>query len=264
MAVLGADDPYTLYGVLTPQADTQWVRVYSIDETLQPIPNKPLDAVFVSSSASGAPFTWSDSVIVESDGMYAHVFYAPFVAAYGEDYSIAVTRSDGAQTRVLVSVPPFSELLLPVQSPTAPPVLTATIPGQPPNLIRVEVTYEYIFRSFSGIERLQTTFPYDGEAVAGISDYTLPIQVTRDVRLIRNSIKESTGLDADVKVVKITLRMIVANEEWLPPAGSFDPEILVEPGLMSNVEGGFGFVGGGFRLQGIWVPSDTILVKTGY
>jgi hypothetical protein len=264
VAVLGIDDPFSLYGVLTPQADTQWVRVYAIDDALRPITGEPLDAVFESAAGSDSTITWTDSVVVEGNGMFAHVFYAPFAAAYGQDYSISVTRSDGLQSTVDVAVPPFSELLLPPQSATAPAVLRATITGDPPNLIRVEVTYEYIFRSLSDQERLRTTFSYDGEAEPAAIDWTLPIQVARDTRAIRNAIKESTGLDPEIKVVKITVRMIVANIEWNAPGGAFDPEILVEPGLMSNVEGGFGFVGAGFRLEGSWVPADTILVKTSF
>jgi hypothetical protein len=128
----------------------------------------------------------------------------------------------------------------------------------------VEVTYEYIFRSFTGLERLRSTFPYDGEAVPADGDWVLLIQIGRDVRTIRNSIKESSGLDTEIKVVKVEVRMIVANREWSPPGGVFDPEVLVEPSLMSNVQGGFGFVGSGFRLEGTWVPVDTILVKTSW
>ncbi len=263
VAVLGTDRAFSLYGVLTPQADTQWVRVYTIDPSLEPIPNRRMDAVFTSHDGNST-VTWTDSIITESDGMLAHAFYSPFAAIYGRDYDIAVERSDGAASRVSVRVPPFSELLLPPQSQSPPPVLTATITGNPPNLIRVEVDYEYIFRSFSGTERLQTRVSYDGEAVPGIESWLLPIQVSRDQRAIQSSIKESTGLDIDIKIVKITVRLIVANTEWSAPGGVFDRELLVEPGLMSNVSNGFGFVGAGFRLEGAWVPTDTILVKAGF
>jgi len=246
---------------LSPQADTQWVRVYSIDPVLQPIPDKPLDAVLRSVATSGPTLVWTDSIVAEHDGMVAHVFYAPFTAVYGERYDLSVVRSDGAESTAGVRVPAYSELRLPPQSLTPPAVLTATITGNPPNLIRVEVRYEYLFRSFTGIERLRTTFSYNGMAVPGLSEWTLPIQVARDALAIRNALKESTGQDVDIKVVKVTVRMIVANEEWNPPGGVFDPEVLVEPGVMSNVSGGFGFVGAGFRLEGDWVPSDTILVR---
>ena len=73
--------------------------------------------------------------------------------------------------------------------------------------------------------------------------------------------KDRLGTDTEVKVILITVKLIVANREWRPPGGVFDPDILVEPGTMSNVDGGFGFVGAGFRLRESWMPTDTLLVK---
>jgi hypothetical protein len=39
------------------------------------------------------------------------------------------------------------------------------------------------------------------------------------------------------------LQIRVLDENWDPPEGIFDPEILAQPGTLSNVENGFGFFG---------------------
>ena len=55
-----------------------------------------------------------------------------------------------------------------------------------------------------------------------------------------------------------------ANAEWDPPGGVFDADVLVQPGTLSNVENGFGFVGAGYRLSSTWIPLDTIIVGDSY
>ncbi len=262
VAVIGANSPYSFYGVLSPQLDRQVLRLYSIDGVLEPIPPTPIDAEVTSVSGSN-PNTrvWRDSIITEPDGMFAHVFTAPFAAEFGETYEITATRSDGASTEVVVTVPPFSELLVPPKMETPPAVLNVQVTGTPPNLIRVEVIYHYKFQSFSGTERDSTNISYDGNGTQQLTAFLIPVQVSRDTAFIRSLVKDRFGIDTEIKVVRIRIKLIVANKEWSPPDGVFDPEIIVEPGTMSNVIGGFGFVGAGFRLEKSWTPSDTLLVK---
>ncbi len=260
--VIGTGAPFTFFGVLSPQLGVQSIRVYSIDGILEPIPHSALDARFESENlTTGERRTWSDSLITEADGMNAHVFVSPFRAGFDESYHLRATRSDGATTTATVSVPPFSELLLPPSLDLPPAVVEAVVTGTPPNLIRVEVTYEYRYTSFSGIERDRTTISYDGAGSQELNGFVIPIQVGRDLSAVRAFLTEATGFDVELKLVKLTLRLIVANREWKPPGGRFDPDILVQPGTLSNVENGFGFVGAGFRLTGVWNPRDTLLLK---
>ncbi len=262
--VIGTDAPYSFFGVLSPQLDTQSIRVYSIDGILEPIPNAPLDAQFESENlTTGERRTWSDSIIVEADGMNAHVFLSAFRAGFDETYRLTATRSDGATSTATVAVPPFSELVLPPSLDLPPAVIEAVVTGTPPNLIRVEVTYEYRYTSFSGIERDKTTVSYDGVGSQGLTGFVIPIQVGRDLSAILAFLTESTGFDVELKLAKMTVRLIVANLEWKPPGGRFDPDIIVQPGTLSNVENGFGFVGAGFRLTNVWNPRDTLLLKLG-
>ncbi len=262
-AVLGTDRPFSMFGVLTPQADTQWVRVFSIDDRLAPIPPTPLDARFTSTDlTSNESLAWQDSLVREQDGMVTHVYWAPFQATFGHTYRLQAERSDGATSHVVVDVPPRTELALPAQMEQVPPLFPVRVVGAAPHLIRIEVTYRFKFVSSSGIEQQDATLSYDGRQRRVVDGWLIEINVAQDVRLLESLLRERVAFDPQVglKIVRLTIRLIVANEAWQPPGGRFDPEILVQPGTLTNVENGFGFVGAGYRLEDRWVPLDTIIV----
>ncbi len=83
-----------------------------------------------------------------------------------------------------------------------------------------------------------------------------------DLRSIQRLIEQTIPVDPTIglKLTKITIHLIAANADWDPPGDTFDIDVLVQPGTLSNVENGFGFVGAGYRLLGTWVPLDTIIV----
>ena len=89
------------------------------------------------------------------------------------------------------------------------------------------------------------------------------MSISRDLRTIEDILARDVPLDQTfgIQFRDVTIRLIVANEAWNPPDGEFDPDVLVQPGLLSNVENGFGFVGAGYRLTGFWAPEDTIMVR---
>ena len=63
---------------------------------------------------------------------------------------------------------------------------------------------------------------------------------------------------------RVEISAVVTDVEWVPPDGRFDPDILVEPGTLTNVQGGFGFVSAGYRTKIIWLPSDEVLDVAGF
>ena len=56
-------------------------------------------------------------------------------------------------------------------------------------------------------------------------------------------IRAIQGLDAEdpVGLFEMAMRVRAPSAAWVPPTD--DPEILPQPGVMSNVEDGYGFVG---------------------
>jgi len=263
VAVLGTDLPYSMYGALTPQADTQWVRVFPIEGRLEPAPPGLLDARVTSTDlATGDVRVWMDSLIQETDGQYAHVFWSAFLTPFERTYRLEAERSDGARAHVEVTVPPASTLELPARTDLAPAFLPVFVRGEVPNLIRVEVTYRYRYRTPLGIEIGETTLAYDQEKRRVQGGWIIDVTPRSDLLQLQRLIEQGITVDPAIglKLARVTIRLIVANAAWDPPGGVFDADVLVQPGTLSNVENGFGFVGAGYRLSDTWIPLDTIIV----
>jgi hypothetical protein len=52
----------------------------------------------------------------------------------------------------------------------------------------------------------------------------------------------------------ITVSIRALDDAWDPPEGNFDPEVLAQPGVLSNVEKGYGFWGGIGTYIYTWAP----------
>lgn len=107
---------------------------------------------------------------------------------------------------------------------------------------------------------------YDGKQRRVDGGWLLELTPRADLQVIQRLIEQNIAVDPAIglKLAKLTLRLIVANAEWDPPGGVFDADVLVQPGTLSNVGNGFGFVGAGYRLRSTWIPLDTIIVGDGF
>ena len=56
----------------------------------------------------------------------------------------------------------------------------------------------------------------------------------------------------------------IGDDEWNPPGGTFDPQILVQPGTFSNIENGYGFFGAGYSFEFAIRLSSSRLSQIGY
>lgn len=269
-ATLETDRAFSLYGVLQPEGDTQWVRVYPIEAQLTPTPNAPLDATVTSTLLeTGAQHAWRDSVIQEPSGDRAHVFWRPFQAAYGGTYQIEATGPRG-RTAVRVDVPARAEL---VQQPTEVRSSGVFVPvlvnSAVPRLLEVEVEYFFQYDSTAVDGRaptLRATRSYADAPRRTDAGWIIPINLVRDFLILREQLDNADLWNPRFGLVmnNMTLRMAVVNAAWDPPDGTFDPDVLVQPGTMSNVENGFGFVGAGYRLEDTWIPDSETLTTAGW
>jgi hypothetical protein len=270
---VGTDLPYSLWGVLDPLAEAQHVRVFPIEGTLNPGRPEPLDARFVSTDLdTGAEQVWRDSVSVDTFGVVGHVFSAPLQVEYDHRYRVEITGADGRASWVEVEVPARTMLSQGIPDTTAGVLLSAYVLGDAPRLVRSELEF------FVGY--------VDGFSASGCPNYTIIRHVVAyDDRIRPNedgwwflvNLEEVFAFSLErallnprfVEVLGITLgslrfRTIVANEAWMPPNGQFDPNVLVQPGLMENVQNGFGFVGAGYHLSTLWALPPTVVNKSGF
>ncbi len=268
-AVLGTDRVFTLYGVITPQADTQKVLVYPIEGVLRPAQAQPLDARVTSTDLqNGEIRLWQDSLKREDNGQYTHIFWSPFRAEYGHTYRLEVERSDGAATHVEVAVPPFAELVEQEIPPGFPILAPILVNAEVPRLLKVELTYVFRFKlSSEPSDQLKSVvLSYDDKVERVVGGWVIPINLTEDFLEVRRRLIREGGFDRNfgIRLNRMILRLIAANEAWDPPDGVFEAEVLVQPGTLSNVEDGFGFVGAGYRLRREWLPLLDALESAGF
>jgi len=273
VSVLGTERAYTLYGVLNPKADTQFVRVYLIEQRLERTTPEPLDARFTSTDlTTGEVLVWRDSVVVDPDGGYGHIFWAPFRAGYDHDYRLDITGGDGRASSATIDVPEEAqpELGDPLIIPNV--LLPVYVRGNVARLINTELSFliSYV-NGFTAtgtpLVRVDTLIvPYD-DRVSRVSDGLLvQVNLTSAYREVIDLVRRDRDYEPayGVDLRSVFFDAVVANEAWQPPPGGFDPNVLVQPGTLSNVENGFGFVGAGYRVQIRWRPPDTAMAQAGF
>ena len=273
MAVLGTDYPFTIWGVMNPEADTQFVRVFPIEGTLRAGDPEPLDAQFTSTDLeTGEERVWLDSIRIGERNLVEHFYYLPIPAEYGHTYHLELVSGDGRTSSVEVDVPARTDLILSDVDTTGPVRLPVHIPNDPPNLIhtRVLLGMSYVVGySASGCpdyRYVEHSLPFDDQRrpveggfsfVVNLNDiYSEVLSITRN--------DDAFIPQHGITLGFISFSTVVANRAWDPPDDTFDPSVLVQPGTMENVENGFGFVGAGFRLSRTWSLAPHIVERTGF
>ena len=247
---------YTLWGALDPSADVQLLRVVAVTDTVSAGSLAPLGATVRSVDlVTGAEATWADTTIVFEDSTVGHVYRAAFRPAFGSRHLVTVTAPDGAETTALVAIPAATEPVLDVPTVSGGATYTAFWPGTP-RLNAVRLTYVL---SDGNCNVYSHTRDFDGLVEPGEFGWTTTFSLRDESGPVRAAFS-----GAALTVRRITLSGEVASEDWRPPGGVFDPDVLIEPGVLSNVTGGFGFVGGAYRTSVEWVPTAIELRTTGF
>ncbi len=249
------DFVFTMYGLFNPTTDSQAVRVFPIEALLDFTRPEPIDAIVSSIDlTTGEEREWRDSLILFSTSEYGHVFWSPFRAEYEHRYRLEVRRSDGVRAEVTTTVPPYTE---PEVNEPDPGVFELIAPVSwvgAPRLIDIRVTY------FSNAGTFTRRYGIEQETVGDAQ--VVNVQFRADTREIL--IKAFRSKVSPVVLSRVKIEAVVAGDDWIPPGGVFDANVLVEPGMFSNVTNGFGFVGSGYETSVIWVPSDEVLDAAGF
>jgi hypothetical protein len=246
---LPSDRVFETYGVLNSAADTQFVRVFPIRSRFEAYRDPSIDAVVTSSDLeTGDRRVWRDSVLAFADGTYGYLFWSSFRALGGRAYELVVERSDGEHARAVVNVPDLP-VVLPAPSDSSLE-WTIRLTGAGARIHSVDVRHFLMYDHCLG-QLTTLVVPIDGNVTHTARDVLFDVDLAgtyRDLVTILNRM----GLYRSVFGIlpfQMLLRLAVTEETWAPPGGIFDPEVLVEPGLLSNVASGFGMVGGGYYAE---------------
>lgn len=245
---------YTIAGYLDTDRAQQVVRVIPIRDVVQ----RP-DSAFASVPSvrsldlnSNDSIEWRDSVVVLDDGSAGLVFVADFRPIPTHRYRLSV-RGNRGETTAEVTVPATPANAALVHTIAYPSVINYPLfwPGAD-EIIAVDVFYAVRASPPRGpAEALW--FSYDGErrGKREAGDWRTDLLLAED----RAAISKVLETSDDVLLDCLILRISQSNSGWQPPPGGvFDADVLVQPGVFSNVSNGLGWFGAVSRASRFLVP----------
>lgn len=251
---------YTLWGAFDPTADIQTVRVVPVTDTISTGSAEPLPVTVTSVELeTGTEILWRDSVVTFQNGGIGHVFVADFMPRFGSNHVFRVVDDNGTETSALVSVPALLEPIR--QAPiTGAGIKYSLLWVDAPRLNNVRATY---ILQDDECRPLQVELDLTvGSARPVEFGWQVLLDLPAEKEKIVNNLFVTTDYIGPLALGKIQLRAEVASEDWRPPGGVFDPEILIEPGTLSNVTNGFGFVGAAYDVLVEWEPTPDEISRT--
>ncbi len=267
----GVDAPFSMYGILNPELRTQTVLVAPVEDLLVPESGGALDAVVTSTDlGSGTTYAWRDSVVANATGQLDHIYWADFTPEYGSRHRVEAARSDGLQSSVEVNIPE------PVRIDENDPgsrILTVNVSAPSDfSLIRVDAIYGVRFYDkFEPGTPCSTpvkhyAFPYKGAEIKTNDGWRIKLNLFIHYETMRSYYHDDVLADIDdlrfrnpstdgLALMSLKLDLTVGNPEWNLPEGVSIPNALGHPNILSNVENGYGFVGGGYDEDAPIYPS---------
>lgn len=225
------EGPFSLVGYLDLRADTQWVRVMPVRQRLLP-GREPLDAVVtLERIGGGRTLTLRDSLFAFTDRRlestaYVHNFWTAERLEPGASYRLRATRSDGASTDALVVMPAALEFTL-LNSGGYNGVMTV----RAEHLLFVEV--------------IHTMSTASGDPTGGIAIRQKEIFRGEQPGTYRIFLEaDSLTREGLQDVRREEIRIAVARSDWAYDPDLPDLEAMLPGGVPTNVENGFGYVGG--------------------
>ena len=271
--IVGDDRPFTIWGYLDAHADLQRVRVFTVEDRLGHDRSGSIDAVVTSKNLiTGESHAWDHREVTFSDSTVGHVFEAKFKANYEESYRLIVRRSDGVESTAEVTIPP--PVLIELMGERDRANVPIKVIGKLPNLVDVHVLYDAITlppvfpwppgsTAQPGV-RLPVEVSYSGKEKSTSDGWNLEVNLREDFAEVQDQFDRNCLSTDHIALRRIHFRFFAADQQWSPPNGSFDPNILVEPGTFSNIDNGYGFFGGGYTVSAGWFPSLIVQRNIGF
>ena len=274
---------FTIYGYIDALETEHSVRVIPITRFPEIIESPSddqatIDAVVTSTNLfTGQTTRWQHSLEKLSDDTYAHIFRASFLVQPGTPYRLEVRRSDGATATAETTVPFITEAarfrLDPVQISLDSVITQDVYMTGVPSPWQIESLYlmgdNLAGDEFAPIQsRFYVSYGRSGERTDD-DGWHFRITISEDQASVRaeiDSLRNLAVYDPNSLLVlrSMGVRIRVLDENWDPPEGEFDPEVLAQPGTLSNVENGLGFWGSIGLYTQEWCVTDEFSMMLGY
>ncbi|MBT8400762.1 MAG: hypothetical protein KJO98_09815 [Rhodothermia bacterium] len=258
---------YTVYGFLDVAETEHVLRVIPIRRTPEEITapseaNAFIDAVVWSTDLdTGRRVGWRHDLSQLSDGTLAHIYSASMRIEADHAYRIEVIRSDGAQSSAVTVVPSLSTSIGPVVDPAvvfqSEAFQKVHLTGVP-RAFDITVLYEV---SDGGVSlphgaRVEREYGAAG-AVDADGRWSFEIDLSRDAAAILETVMTDPGVVLELEEMGVRARWV--DEQWPAFADRTDLNLLGQPGGVSNVENGDGFVGSIGTYTRFWRVEDAEL-----
>lgn len=240
---------YTVWGYLDPLESEQVVRVVPVTRFPEHIqdptePQASIDAeVYSTDMSSGERTRWQHELVELEDGTYGHIFRARMLVWAGRTYKLEVIRSDGKMAVAETTVPIIREPAI-IQRSDVMYNADSTEIWQDVEIPGVASPWDISAVYVAGATtNFHVHVPYGrvGERTEE-GNWRTRIHISRDQLAVRDYLLTFPNENgATLTTVGIQIRIL--DSAWDPPEGVFDPEVLAQPGVIGNVDGGHGFFG---------------------
>lgn len=247
---------FTIWGYLDQLSADHAVRVVPVtrfpENILSPTdPQAQIDAeVYSTDLTSGERIGWNHELSQLEDGTYGHVFKSHFLLNPRRGYRLEVIRADGKMTSAETRVPGIDSDTLFVRSPVVWEQ-DSTFVYQDITIRQIASPWEIkaIYRWHGGDQSFRMTVPYGRPGVrTEDGGWKVRLNITEDRPEVQKTIDWAIGIgmippSGEHQLVTMGFQVRILDENWDPPNGIFNPEILAQPSVLSNVENGYGFFG---------------------
>lgn len=239
---------FTLWGQLDPTATRQAIRVDAITSTIDA--SREIDAELWSRALdTGVERLWRDSLVLFPGGTSGHVFVADFEPGYDSRYEIQVRQRGAVVAYARTTTPPRVEPL--VRALDATPFLDLTVLGAPRLVVpAVEYTvYAPGHRDDVTVQRIEVLPSLIRSVDAGWAA-RLDLAGHAETLIKRLDERHPDEIVTTAFVCRSFVRAAVVDAGWAPPfPQAFSEPLLYRPGTVSNVRGGYGYLGAGYAID---------------
>ena len=258
---------YTIYGFLEQDFEDlgQVVRVIPVTRIPEVItepddPRANFDGFVTSTDLrTGRVHVWQHALERLDDGTYGHIFRTSLFVEPNRRDRLEVMRSDGKMAWAETTVPSPVGVELDLSAPKVDAegaitqeVVLRNVPSP------WDITPIYHVGSEFSSTPIRVPYGRVGEPTED-GGWRFTLHISRDRAQIAGG-----GSVSATRFFAMGLLVRLLDDQWTPPEGVFDPEVLAQPGALSNVENGYGFWGAVGLYQHDWQVAPELRALLGY
>lgn len=240
---------FTIFGYLDAAADTQWVRVAPARQQINMPPKVPEMQVTLENLENGQTVVMNDSLVVPGNGFNYINFYTLTDIKPNQTYRIKAEGADGKSSQVTVTTPEeFSTpRFLEDNSFFSDTHTHSIIINGVDNLVDVQ-TWWYV-RIISPVrnEKKKFVFSYRNEAewiTAYGGAYLVEVIFEEEEEHVREAANIPPYPEGKIEVLHRQVYVASAGPEWDEDIASLNDLLYSQPGVITNVEDGLGYMVG--------------------